>query len=74
MHASDANTSDLRRCGYTMRYMSTSVKLNEEYCGAFHQIYLARGRDLAGNRYADPTKSYPELARYREQSGPKGGH
>jgi hypothetical protein len=74
MHASEPNTSSIRRCGYTMRYMSTRVKLNEEFCGAFHQIYLARGRDHAGNNYADPTKSYPQLARYRETSGPKGGH
>ena len=74
MHASDPNTSNMRRCGYTMRFMSTRVKLNEEFCGAFHQIYLARGRDHAGNRYADPTKSYPQLARYRETNGPKGGH
>jgi hypothetical protein len=74
MHASDPNTSSIRRCGYTMRYMPTSVKLNEDFCGAFHQIYLARGKDIAGNRYADPSKSYPQLARYREESGPKGGH
>ena len=74
MHASDPNTSAMRRCGYTMRYMPTTVKLNEEFCGAFHQLYLARGRDRAGNRYADPAKSYPHLARFREESGPKGGH
>jgi ectoine hydroxylase-related dioxygenase (phytanoyl-CoA dioxygenase family) len=74
MHASDPNTSDVRRCGYTMRYMSTAVKLNEDFCGAYHQIYLARGRDRAGNRYADPTQAYSHLARYRETSGPKGGH
>ena len=74
MHASDPNTSPIRRCGYTMRYMSTRVKLNTDFCGAFHQIYLARGRDHAGNPYADATRSYPELARYRETSGPKGGH
>jgi chlorinating enzyme len=74
MHASDPNTSDIRRCGYTMRFMSTRVKLNDEYCGAFHQIYLARGRDHAGNRYADAAQSYPHLARFRETSGPPGGH
>ena len=74
MHASDANTSDIRRCGYTMRYMSTRVKMNEEYTRPFHQIYLARGRDHAGNEYADRTKSYEHLAKYRETSGPKGGH
>jgi hypothetical protein len=72
MHGSDPNTSTLRRCGYTMRYMPTSVKLNQDHCGQWHQIYLARGKDLAGNKYADPTQSYPHLARYREKSGRKG--
>jgi hypothetical protein len=74
MHASDPNTSATRRCGYTMRYLSTRVKLNEEFCGKWHQIYLARGRDHSGNRYADPAQSYPHLARYRETNGPRGGH
>jgi ectoine hydroxylase-related dioxygenase (phytanoyl-CoA dioxygenase family) len=71
LHGSPPNTSDLRRCGYTMRYMPSSVKLSEESY-AVHNIYLARGKDLAGNRYADPTKSYEELARYRRRSG--NGH
>jgi len=68
---SPANTSNLRRCGYTMRYMPTSVKLDPALNAGSHQIYLARGRDLAGNDYADPSKEYPELARYREKSGKK---
>jgi hypothetical protein len=71
-HGSDANTSSLRRCGYTMRYMSTRVKFHHDHCGAWHQIYLARGRDHSGNVYADPTKSYGEMAKYRESSGRKG--
>jgi ectoine hydroxylase-related dioxygenase (phytanoyl-CoA dioxygenase family) len=73
-HASAANTSDIRRCGYTMRYMSASVRFSSgvvNHKGAVHQIYLARGKDTAGNHYADPTKAYPELARFREQSGRK---
>lgn len=36
-----------------------------------HQIYLARGRDLAGNRYADPTQAYHERAAFREEKGIK---
>ena len=72
MHGSDANTSEMRRCGYTMRYMPASVKVNEERCGAWHQVYLARGKDRAGNRYADPGKAYPHLARFREESGRRG--
>jgi len=65
MHGSDPNTSDIRRCGYTMRFMSTRVKLNPEVKD-YHHIYLARGKDIAGNTYGDPTRSYPEKARYRE--------
>lgn len=72
IHGSDANTSDIRRCGYTMRYMSTRTKYNHEACGNWHQIYLARGKDRAGNVYADPTRSYTEKALYREESGKKG--
>jgi len=67
MHGSPPNRSTLRRCGYTMRYMPTSVKFGGEgNWGNVHQIYLARGRDIAGNTYADPEKSYESLARYRE--------
>jgi ectoine hydroxylase-related dioxygenase (phytanoyl-CoA dioxygenase family) len=72
MHGSDANTSDIRRCGYTMRYMPATVKINEQHCGSWHQVYLARGKDRAGNRYADPGKSYDHMARYREESGKRG--
>jgi len=73
-HGSPPNTSDKRRCGYTMRYMPSSVRFatgTVNHIGALHQIYLARGVDRAGNHYADPTKAYPELARFREQSGKK---
>jgi len=72
MHGSPPNTSNIRRCGYTMRYMPTTVKLSES-AQKFHQVYLARGRDHAGNVYADPTQSYPHLARYRETHG-KNSH
>lgn len=72
IHGSPANTSHIRRCGYTMRYMPASVKQINQHEKAYHQVYLARGRDRAGNQYADPTRSYPELARYREESGKRG--
>ncbi len=73
-HGSPPNTSDQRRCGYTMRYMPASVKFGSgtvNHKGALHQIYLARGKDRAGNHYADPSQAYTELARFREQSGKK---
>jgi hypothetical protein len=66
MHGSPHNTSRIRRCGYTMRYMPTTVKLNEASL-AWHNIYLARGRDHAGNQYADPMRIYDGLAKVRRQ-------
>ena len=54
IHGSAANTGTMRRCGYTMRYMPATVKHHGED-GPF-QIYLARGKDRAGNRYGDPGK------------------
>jgi len=73
IHGSEPNTSTLRRCGYTMRYISTSVKFNMEKYGKSHNIYLARGRDLGGNLYSDPAKVYEEKAHYRETHS-RGGH
>jgi len=56
IHGSNANTSSMRRCGYTMRYVPATSKFRPgDDRGAF-QIYLARGKDKAGNRYGDPTK------------------
>ena len=50
MHGASANTSPRRRCGYTMRYFATDAKVDPER-NAGHKIWLARGRDLAGNTY-----------------------
>jgi ectoine hydroxylase-related dioxygenase (phytanoyl-CoA dioxygenase family) len=63
IHGSNANTSNLRRCGYTMRYMSTAVKFNADARRLKHQLYLARGRDRAGNEYGDPTRRWEEGVR-----------
>jgi ectoine hydroxylase-related dioxygenase (phytanoyl-CoA dioxygenase family) len=71
IHGSPANNSQQRRCGYTMRYMPSHVKMNGDNGNFPHLIYMARGKDLANNDYADPGKSYAELARYREKSGKK---
>ncbi|MGF1449442.1 MAG: phytanoyl-CoA dioxygenase family protein [Opitutales bacterium] len=73
MHGSEANTSDLRRCGYTMRFMPSSVKLSEKN-QAYHQLYLARGKNLSGQTcYGDPTQAYDALRETRLQRG-KAGH
>jgi chlorinating enzyme len=56
IHGSNPNTSAMRRCGYTMRYVPASSKFRPaDWFGAF-QIYLARGKDRADNKYGDPTK------------------
>jgi len=65
-HGSEPNTSNLRRCGWTLRFTSTAVKFHD-FKGA-HVVYLARGRDRAGNAYADPSRAYPEAIAVRSQS------
>lgn len=48
IHGAQANTSDKRRCGYTMRYFPTTSRVIPEK-NVGHKIWLARGEDLAGN-------------------------
>lgn len=44
IHGSNANCSDKRRCGYTLRYMPASVEHHPDPKWP-HQIYLVRGQD-----------------------------
>jgi hypothetical protein len=74
-HGSEPNTSDIRRCGWTMRFCPTSVKFNQEQFAGGHHVYLAKGRDLGGNSYADPARAYPEvMARRGESSRYRNSH
>ncbi len=52
IHGAQANTSPLRRCGYTMRYFSTEIKVFPEK-NEGHFIWLARGFDKAGNTFVN---------------------
>ncbi|MBI1336210.1 MAG: phytanoyl-CoA dioxygenase family protein [Phycisphaera sp.] len=54
IHGSAANKGTMRRCGYTMRYISAATK-HMPFPNSQFEIYLARGRDRAGNTYGDPT-------------------
>jgi len=74
MHGSNANTSDQRRCGYTMRYISTRTRWNHEQFGEWHQLYLARGVDHAGNRYGNPGTVYRNMLTARGGAKVKVGH
>jgi hypothetical protein len=67
-HASEPNTSNIRRCGWTLRFCPTRVKFDDEAFAGAHQVYLACGRDLGGNAYADPTRAYPEVLAKRGMS------
>ena len=74
-HGSEPNTSNTRRCGWTLRFCSTSLKFNNESFDGAHQVYIARGVDHGGNTYADPTRAYPEvLARRGMSSTYKNAH
>jgi hypothetical protein len=73
IHGSEPNTSSRRRCGYTMRYISSRTRFNDEKFGEYHRIFLARGRDHAGNRYADPTFADQHIVERRAKHG-KSGH
>ncbi len=52
MHGAEANTSPFRRCGYTMRYFSTEARVYPERNPGF-KIWLARGKDIAGNTFVN---------------------
>ncbi|XP_065834581.1 uncharacterized protein [Oscarella lobularis] len=48
VHGSEANTSDRRRCGLTIRYIASDTKVMD----SDHPVYMIRGEESAGvNRY-----------------------
>jgi len=65
IHGSIPNTSNIRRCGWTLRFARGDVRLNPELVN-HHNMYLARGRNVTGQPLADPTKTYPELLEDRK--------
>ena len=69
IHGSDANRSELRRCGYTMRFIPAQAVYHQKNHKWPHQIYLARGQGHPDNDYADPTRDYPDLFQQRFGTG-----
>ncbi|MEV6109559.1 phytanoyl-CoA dioxygenase family protein [Streptomyces sp. NPDC051940] len=54
LHGARANTSPHRRAGYTMRYLPATTRIRPEAPGnQGHQVWLARGRATAPNRYVN---------------------
>ena len=60
IHGSAANSSQKRRCGYTMRYMPATVRCHDQMLAPAHRIYLLRGEDRSGgfNTYT-PVPNFP---------------
>ncbi|MHA6483201.1 phytanoyl-CoA dioxygenase family protein [Paenibacillus sp. strain BS8-2] len=52
IHGAAPNTSEYRRCGYTMRYFATDAKVIPDK-NPGHKVWLARGIDLAGNPFVN---------------------
>lgn len=48
IHGANANISDKRRCGYTMRYFALDMKFNPEAAPG-HRLWHCRGENLADN-------------------------
>ena len=66
-HGSPPNTSDIRRCGWTMRFIPAHCELAESFRDR-QLMYLARGRNLLDQPLADPTRDYPEVMAARRAS------
>ena len=50
IHGANANTSNRRRTGYTMRYFSTDMNLNKNHPGnSTHKIYHCQGANKGDN-------------------------
>jgi chlorinating enzyme len=68
IHGSAPNTSAIRRCGFTMRFVPAHVRLSPQWENQI-LLYSARGQDKAGNNLADPTKTYPHLLETARRRG-----
>ena len=62
MHSSNPNTSDRTRLAFTVRYFPTHVRFTNTLDDDFF-IFLARGKDQAGNTYSDPTIAHADHSR-----------
>ncbi|MEM9353474.1 MAG: phytanoyl-CoA dioxygenase family protein [Planctomycetota bacterium] len=69
-HGSPPNTSAIRRCGWTLRFIPATTQLNPDFADR-QLMYLARGKNVLEQRLADPTKDYPEVMRARRETGVK---
>ncbi len=56
-HGALPNTSAMRRCGYTMRYVSLECQINQDHPdNKTHRLYHLRGENVANNKVEQPPK------------------
>lgn len=67
-HGSPPNTSDKRRCGWTLRFIPATSRLNPEYADR-QLMYQARGENLLNQDLADPDKDYSHVLEERKRQG-----
>ncbi|MCH2155292.1 MAG: phytanoyl-CoA dioxygenase family protein [Opitutales bacterium] len=67
MHGSETNTSNMRRCGWTLRFCPSSSVIHTERRKFLH-MYPARGRVLTDQPLGDPSRAYPEITAARRAS------
>lgn len=67
-HGSPPNTSSLRRCGWTLRFIPASTRLNPEFTDR-QLLYQARGGNPLNQPLADPTVSYADINERRRREG-----
>lgn len=67
-HGSPPNTSDRRRCGWTLRFIPAHCRLNPD----FHDrqlLYQARGKNPLHQPLADPDTDYSHVNETRKRQG-----
>lgn len=67
-HGSPPNTSSVRRCGWTLRFIPAHSRLNPEYADR-HLLYLARGKNTLDQALADPQRDYSHVVEARKRQG-----
>lgn len=64
VHGSNANRSDRRRAGLTIRYIPTSTRILVEGDEPFPSAFLLRGEDPAGSNHYQPRPKFKEGVSY----------
>jgi hypothetical protein len=70
MHGSPPNTSDIRRCGWTLRFINANTRLNEEFAKR-HVMFQARGKNLCGQPLGERGRNYGDVTEARKREGIK---